>query len=753
MQKNMKKLMSLVVATLLCGATLSLAGCSDYTPKKSSPVSGDVTSNGGFAVEKGDYVYFINGNEDYTADNTTGKVTKGALYRTNKNDLAQGKYDTAECIVPVLFVSENYNAGIYIYGDYVYFASPTTEKSKDGSVSNDWISFKKAKIDGSSTEKEINSYFFRSESRNLQYRFVEENGVVYLLHVTGTELYSYNTKSGKDTLLVKGASNYYFDTTDNSNGTVYYTMGVTYAVDSEHPQSVTYNQIYSVEADATATVNKSETSYTTSYDYTYSFDGKYLEKNVSSFKASDYTTYPYVNLGKLVLDGKGSDTETYPESQYNHDTTTPATANGYTYTIQSYQNGGLYFTRSDVKFQTMANLYFAADSQVNATSWKSIEANASLNKIADSTANASSSAIFTYDESTGKHTYYYVNDSKIFKQVVGEATPIMMTPDASGAKLWTVNGDYLYYTNGSSLYRINATGTEAKNYSGLNLDEEYKPIQILDIKICDGWYKPEFVGNTLLYCNDAAYGSDSYEYVNAVNLNGASGMMKNTEIKALNEKLKEVNDFMSDLTDESSDYEILVKAMKYYYYTGETTVYDDFLKESVEKGYSKYYQYSKEMQNEFDAFTKQKAVENGITENDYSAKFKDENGKFYTTESYFYSMLGEMKAKDEEALNKVWASDSFVKPLPVEKTEEAKAWPVWVDVVVIAGVVLVVAAATVCAVLFIKKGKNSKKNTENEKVSRIKIDTTDDKSIDVYATEEPKTEEAKVETVEEEKGE
>ena len=48
---------------------------------------GEVVSNGGFVVEKGNYVYFINGVEAYSSDNTYGTPVKGALMRIAKSDL------------------------------------------------------------------------------------------------------------------------------------------------------------------------------------------------------------------------------------------------------------------------------------------------------------------------------------------------------------------------------------------------------------------------------------------------------------------------------------------------------------------------------------------------------------------------------------------------------------------------------------------------------------------------------------------
>ena len=60
----LKKLSAVFLAALL---TLSLAACKkDANPTVASkdPTVSQVSSNGGFLVEKGDYVYFLNGKTD-----------------------------------------------------------------------------------------------------------------------------------------------------------------------------------------------------------------------------------------------------------------------------------------------------------------------------------------------------------------------------------------------------------------------------------------------------------------------------------------------------------------------------------------------------------------------------------------------------------------------------------------------------------------------------------------------------------------
>lgn len=247
MRDKFKKLTCIVAAATLAVTAASFAGCSDSYSNKvpGNDIFTDeaAVSNGGFAVEKGNYVYFINGAEEYTASNKYGDVVKGALMRISKTDLLNKDYSKTVTVVPMLFVAQNYNAGIYIYGDRVYYASPTTEKDQSGNIQNDWISFKSAKLDGTEVMKD---YYFRSDDNATNYRYVEVEDVVYCLHVDDKTLYSYNTQTGKDTVLVSGAgSDFYFDTSDPESPEVYYTMAVTQDVDTANPSSVSYTQVYS----------------------------------------------------------------------------------------------------------------------------------------------------------------------------------------------------------------------------------------------------------------------------------------------------------------------------------------------------------------------------------------------------------------------------------------------------------------------------------------------------------------------------
>ena len=81
-----------------------------------------------------------------------------------------------------------------------------------------------------------------------------------------------------------------------------------------------------------------------------------------------------------------------------------------------------------------------------------------------------------------------------------------------------------------------------------------------------------------------------------------------------------------------------------------------------------------------------------------------------------------------------------------EEVVEEKGLPTWAIVLIVVGGVLVVAAAVVVSVVIVSKKKAAKAEAEatvNAYKNKKKIDTTDDKSIDVYADKEAeeKTEE------------
>lgn len=714
MRKMLKKVTTILTAGALALGTVSLAACgTSFTPPTGVP-SGKAVSNGGFVVEVGEYVYFINGVENYTSDNQYGTPVKGALMRISKSDLAKGE-NGAETVIPSLMVAADYNSGLYIYDGRVYYATPNNVKNTSGVIENGYLDFKSASLDGT----DIKSYFNVSDNSTV-YRFVEVDGVVYLVYADGSDLHSYNTETATDTALAENVGEYVLNSTDKEDPYLYYTMKVTSQIDVVGGSvDRDYNQIYRVRADAV----------TAPYEYTYSEE--YLDENDGE--------EPYCNLGEIVLDGIGN---VYVESptQFTHDLegTTPSSALGYTYNLEAYVNGGIYFTRSDLATTSTTGedgwLYYLPVSKLGkANGWNSVSGNekSNLDVVAQNTDNANTSAIFYLDDA-GVHHYLYVSNSNLFRADVtgtnGEAETLLIARGVGSATLAFIDNevegpyDYVYYTSsgnaGNDIYRVVYNGEE-KDYKSLNYEanKPYRATQILDIEHARSWYNFEILDGRLFYADAESIGNLSYNYVSYVNLTDKNGkMMDNAALADYNDVYGQIigNDgYITSLSDSGKT--TLSTAIRYFFFTGSTKYFEENIQEAIDAGKAEEYLYNKTEQETFKAFA------NGTGD---AEKYKDINER-----SYFIHQIGEVNEADEEALDTYWKNILQ----HYEEPEADDTTPAWAWALIGVGIGLCVVGIVV-AVVFIVRTRKTSDAPEEEKMY---VDTTDDRSVDVYATEEP----------------
>lgn len=218
----MKKRLT-IITCILAILVFAFAGCSGDHYKKidvdgRQDTSYVVTSNGGSAVQYGNYVYFVNGNRGYDDEEATsnifGEVVKGGLYRAEligekvnssygasvsefnvkkseetsislvaqktKNYKKDASFDVdVELISPKTIGTSGYSdGGIWIFDDCVYYASPANHKNKNGQVMDDYTAFFRAKLDGSET---VEVYVSETVTESAPYAFYKYNGNVYLV--------------------------------------------------------------------------------------------------------------------------------------------------------------------------------------------------------------------------------------------------------------------------------------------------------------------------------------------------------------------------------------------------------------------------------------------------------------------------------------------------------------------------------------------------------------------------------------------
>ncbi len=240
----LKKIIVIAVAIVMC--LTAFAGCSgdNYGKVKiegKQDISYTVTSQGGSAVQYGNYVYFINGDRGFTDSDGTknefGSVVKGAVYRAELKGEKNGsefvvklpENDTTgldfvshvekdyknddtnvidvQAVAPKTVGTQSYSGGgIFIFDNCMYYASPNNNKNKLGAVQYEKTDFFRMTLDGKKTQK---IYTTVNNSASSPYMFYSVGNSVYLTVLDGTDLISVkiNKKSGKKQDTIKIAEN------------------------------------------------------------------------------------------------------------------------------------------------------------------------------------------------------------------------------------------------------------------------------------------------------------------------------------------------------------------------------------------------------------------------------------------------------------------------------------------------------------------------------------------------------------------
>lgn len=229
----------------------TLAGCGNRYPqfdvKETPDKSYAVTSNGGMAVQWGNFVYFINGYKaiadldgknnkwsdvvkggiyyaklegnqeeskkevtDYFGDYKTfdnsdnefndefsGFVTEKRIYEDKNEEEQEVNQIVVNPVVPKLITNGGYiNGGLYIIDDYIYYTSPTTLKDKKGNIQYNLVDFYRTRVDGKNTE-----FLYRSKSTATKpvYGYYKIDNSIYVVVYEASEqkIYSVRVTSKK----------------------------------------------------------------------------------------------------------------------------------------------------------------------------------------------------------------------------------------------------------------------------------------------------------------------------------------------------------------------------------------------------------------------------------------------------------------------------------------------------------------------------------------------------------------------------
>lgn len=255
---NKKRLFSIVALIVVLALAVGvLVACNSY--KWDSIGMGDssanVVSNGGYYVEQGRYVYFINGYVGDNADNTWGTPYKQSIMRAEKK--ADGTIDneSAKVVVPKSIYNGSKNGGFAIYDDWIYYATPNNDEDKSGTPSTTHTDFMRTKTDGSVTQ-----LIATINSRSSEYLFTPtrvlyrtDTSTVYYVDFSGmrTDKSIDNGKGAYGGTLVENATSILWGyDADRANGVSSVTDYVFYTQTVEDETGAKfYNNLYAVKYD------------------------------------------------------------------------------------------------------------------------------------------------------------------------------------------------------------------------------------------------------------------------------------------------------------------------------------------------------------------------------------------------------------------------------------------------------------------------------------------------------------------------
>lgn len=154
----MKKLIISIIAVVAVITMLfSFTACNDYkwdavgTKEGSDQVA---ENNGTIAVKQGSYLYYINGSKTDSlaaaSDNKWGEASvKGSIMKSKINE--DGSLTTLGVVVPKTFYSGYASAGLYIYGQWIYYTTRTIRTDNKG-VPIEGLEYLRTTIDGTKTQ-------------------------------------------------------------------------------------------------------------------------------------------------------------------------------------------------------------------------------------------------------------------------------------------------------------------------------------------------------------------------------------------------------------------------------------------------------------------------------------------------------------------------------------------------------------------------------------------------------------------------
>ncbi len=237
MTKFTKSILVILAVVLIC---MTFAGCQNF---KWGPVgttsNAEAINNGSLVVRQGDYIYYVNGQDDVSNiktayDNHFGKASVKGNIMKSKID-ADGNLTDTQIVVPKMFYTANTNGGFSIFGEWIYYVSPSTQTDNKGTVLTSQLEYMRTKTDGTKTQS-----IAIVDGSSLSYVFTP----TALLYVKGSDLIkvAYDAKKiGKTTTVAEEVTSSLFTA---KSQVIFYTK-------ASSDKTLANNVVYAMNGDST----------------------------------------------------------------------------------------------------------------------------------------------------------------------------------------------------------------------------------------------------------------------------------------------------------------------------------------------------------------------------------------------------------------------------------------------------------------------------------------------------------------------
>ena len=320
----MKNFSKILICLLLCVFSFSLFACKDNrTPEEKAftyPTSADLTTgNGGMAVQKGNYLYYVNGYKSILSSDRTQdeRYTHGALMLmklnsdgtivTDENNLLKDDYYiTMSNLLCGFEVSS-----LYIAGEYLYFTACSVENVNDKAVENEaawakeFVEFYRIKLNKSSKPERIYQADVKyAEDSKFDFEYYSSGSNVFILIYEPGATLAKDSEKNNAIVKVTGSGDY----SEVANNVSSYVFGensneVFYTTNENSKTLVQYNAVEDEDGKTYTTRAKSFTIDSVSDGYVYiTEDGDLLASNLANKTAFDEVCVTTSDYTKVIAD-------------------------------------------------------------------------------------------------------------------------------------------------------------------------------------------------------------------------------------------------------------------------------------------------------------------------------------------------------------------------------------------------------------------------------------------------------------------